>query len=140
MAALTHDPLDAAALTAALQRRDCGAVLTFLGTTRDHHDGRRVTQLSYEAYEPMALRELEALERESCERFEIEACTVSHRLGVVPPAEPSVVVVVASHHRGPAFDACRWVMDELKKRVPIWKKETYAEGGEEWVSGTKLEG
>ncbi|MBI5169476.1 MAG: molybdenum cofactor biosynthesis protein MoaE [Candidatus Eisenbacteria bacterium] len=140
MATLSHEPLDAAAATAALQRRDCGAVLTFLGTTRDHHDGRHVTRLSYEAYEPMALRELEALERESCERFEIEACTVAHRLGEVPPAEPSVVVVVASHHRGPAFDACRWVMDELKKRVPIWKKETYAEGGEEWVSGTKLEG
>lgn len=138
MAALTHEPLDAAALTAALQRRDCGAVLTFLGTTRDHHDGRRVTQLSYEAYEPMALRELEALERESCERFDIEACTVSHRLGVVPPAEPSVVVVVASHHRGPAFDACRWAMDELKRTVPIWKKEHFEGGGPGWVEGHLL--
>lgn len=139
MASLTHAPLDTPALAAALRRPDCGAVLTFEGTTRDHHDGRRVTRLAYEAYEPMALRELESLERESCERFAIVACAIAHRLGEVPPTEASVVVVVASHHRGPAFDACRWVMDELKRRVPIWKKERYDDGGAEWVEGTKLE-
>lgn len=138
MAELTHDVLDGAALAATLRRPDCGAVLTFEGTTRDHHDGRRVVRLAYEAYEPMALRELESLERESCERFDIRACVIAHRLGEVPPTEASVVVVVASHHRGPAFDACRWVMDELKKRVPIWKQERYDDGGAEWVEGTKL--
>ncbi|MFN8589114.1 MAG: molybdenum cofactor biosynthesis protein MoaE [Candidatus Eisenbacteria bacterium] len=139
MARLTHDSLDAAAMAAELRLPDCGAVLTFEGTTRDHHDGRRVVRLAYEAYEPMALRELEALERESCERFAIRACAIAHRLGEVPPTEASVVVVVASHHRGAAFDACRWAMDELKKRVPIWKQERYADGGAEWVEGTKLE-
>lgn len=140
MAALTHGVLDADAMTAALCRPDCGAVVTFLGTTRDHHEGRRVVQLSYEAYEPMALHELEALEREAVERFEIAACAIAHRLGEVPPAEASVVVVVASAHRGPAFEACRWVMDELKRRVPIWKKEHFAGGDAEWVGGTPLPG
>lgn len=139
MARLTHDPLDAAAMAAEMRLPDCGAVLTFEGTTRDHHDGRRVVRLAYEAYEPMALREIEALEHESCDRFAIRACAIAHRLGEVPPAEASVVVVVAAHHRGPAFDACRWVMDELKRRVPIWKQERYEDGGAEWVQGTMLE-
>lgn len=140
MASLHYEPLDANAMTAALLRADCGAVLTFLGTTRDHHEGRRVVRLAYEAYEPMALRELQSLEREAAERFEIAACVIAHRLGEVPPAEASVVVVVASAHRGPAFDACRWVMDELKRRVPIWKKEHFAEGDAQWVRGTPLPG
>ncbi len=140
MPSLTHGPLDVAAMTDALRREDCGAVLTFLGTTRDHHEGRRVARLAYEAYEPMALRELQALEREAAGRFEIAACVIAHRLGEVPPAEASVVVVVASAHRGPAFDACRWVMDELKRRVPIWKKEHFEGGDAQWVRGTPLPG
>ena len=138
MAELTRAPLDHGALTAAAARPDCGAVLLFLGTTRDHHEGRAVARLAYEAYERMALEALGRIEREACARFGIRSCAIVHRLGEVPPAEASVAVVVASAHRGPAFDACRWAMDELKRTVPIWKKERFADGGEEWVGGTPL--
>lgn len=138
MAELIHAAIDVSALLASAARPDCGAITLFLGTTRDHHEGRRVTRLSYEAYAPMAIAALERLEREAPERFAIATCRVTHRLGDVPLAEPSVAVVVAAAHRAPAFDACRWVMDELKRTVPIWKKEFFAEGDAAWVKGTPL--
>jgi len=139
VAELVHTAIDLAALVAAESRDDCGAVATFLGTTRDHHDGRRVTRLAYEAYEPMARAALETIEHTACERFAIAGCRIVHRLGEVPPRAASVAVVVTAAHRGPAFEACRWAMDELKRNVPIWKKEAYADGGEGWVGGTRLE-
>ena len=139
MAKLFHGPVDAAAMIAAATRADCGAVSVFLGTTRDHHDGRRVLRLAYEAYEPMAIAALERLEREARARFEIAACDIAHRLGEVPLREASVVVIVAAAHRGAAFDASRWVMDELKRTVPIWKREFFDDGDAEWVTGTRLE-
>lgn len=138
MAELTRSPIDSAALLAGATRPDCGAIALFLGTSRDHHEGHRVAGLAYEGYEPMALAALAAIERAACGRFAIAACAIVHRLGEVPIAEASVAVVVAAGHRGAAFDACRWAMDELKYRVPIWKKERYVEGGEGWVEGTKL--
>lgn len=138
MAELVSAPIDVTRVIAEIARPDCGAIATFLGTTRDHHAGRRVTRLAYEAYAPMALAALDALERAACERFEVAACRIVHRLGEVPLKEPSVLVAVAAAHRGPAFDACRWAMDELKRTVPIWKKEFYAEGDEGWVEGTPL--
>ena len=138
VAELIHTPIDTASLLARAARPDCGAIALFLGTTRDHQEGRRVARLAYEAYEPMALTALAAIESAACERFEVASCVIVHRLGDVPLAEPSVAVVVTAAHRGPAFDACRWAMDELKRNVPIWKKEHYAEGGAGWVEGTKL--
>ena len=138
MAELTPAPILVEQLLAAAARPDCGAIALFLGTTRDHHEGRRVSRLAYEAYEPMALAALESLERQAQERFAIASCRIVHRLGDVPLTEASVAVVVASAHRGPAFDACRWAMDELKRSVPIWKKEFFTEGGEGWVAGTPL--
>lgn len=138
MAELIHTPIDAVRLLAAAARPDCGAIALFLGTSRDHHEGRRVMALAYEAYEPMALAALERLESETVARHEVAACTIVHRLGDVPLAEASVAVVVTAAHRAPAFAACRWAMDELKRTVPIWKKEFYAEGGEGWVEGTRL--
>jgi molybdopterin synthase catalytic subunit len=138
VAELVAGPIDVSRMLAAIARPDCGAIASFLGTTRDHHDGRRVIRLEYEAYAPMALAALSALERAACERFAVAACAIVHRLGEVPLKEPSVAVVVAAAHRGPAFDACRWAMDELKRTVPIWKKEFYAEGGEGWVEGAPL--
>ncbi len=138
MAELTRDTLDAGALAAAAARPDCGAVLAFLGTTRNHHEGRSVVRLEYEAYERMAVEALARIESEACARFSVRSCAIVHRLGEVPPAQASVAVVVASVHRGAAFDACRWAMDELKRTVPIWKKERFADGGEEWVGGTPL--
>lgn len=139
MAELTRDRIPVELLLVEAPRADCGAVTLFLGTTRDHHEGRQVTGLSYEAYEPMALAAMEALEREALARFEIAACRIVHRIGPVPLTEASVAVVVTAAHRAPAFEACRWAMDGLKRVVPIWKKETYAEGDEGWVEGTRLQ-
>ena len=139
MAELLHRPLDPVALMNGAPRTDCGAVVLFTGTTRDHHQGRRVKRLAYEAYEPMALAALEALERATLERFAIASCHIVHRLGEVPIGEASVLVMVHAAHRAPAFEACGWAMDELKRSVPIWKKEFFEEGGEGWVEGTPLE-
>jgi molybdopterin synthase catalytic subunit len=139
VAEITRGVISVDRLLAATTRPDCGALALFVGTTRDHHQGRKVESLSYEAYEPMALTALEAIEREAAARFQIAICRIVHRLGEVPIIESSVMVAVAAAHRGPAFEACRWAMDELKRTVPIWKKEHYAEGGEAWVEGTRLE-
>jgi molybdopterin synthase catalytic subunit len=138
VADLVEGPIATEALLAAAARPDCGAVVLFLGTTRDHHEGRRVERLEYEAYRPMALAALEQVERETVERHDVASCRIVHRLGVVPPAEASVAVVVAAAHRAAAFDACRWAMDQVKRTAPIWKKEHYAGGDAGWVAGTKL--
>ena len=140
MAELTDGPIDADRMRRDAARPECGAVVVFLGTTRDHHDGRQVMRLGYEAYRPMALAALDLIEREAVARFPIAACAIVHRLGEVPVTEASVVVTVAATHRAAAFDACRWAMDELKRAVPIWKRELYEDGGAEWVAGTPLQG
>lgn len=138
MARLTEQAIDVVGLASAGARDDCGAVVVFLGTTRDHHDGRPVVELAYEAYPRMAEPALELLEHEALARFEIASCAIIHRLGVVPVREASVAVVVNAAHRGPAFDAAQWVMDELKRSVPIWKRERFADGDGAWVKGQPL--
>ncbi len=138
MPELVRQPIDAPGLLSQSSRADCGAIALFLGTSRDHHQGRKVARLFYEAYEPMALDALATHERQTLERFQVAVCRIVHRLGEVPIGEASVAVVVASAHRGPAFDACRWAMDELKRTAPIWKRETFAEGEDRWVEGTTL--
>lgn len=138
MAELVHAPIDSGRLAREAARPDCGAIAQFLGTTRDHLAGRRVTSLAYEAYEPMALVALEAIEAAAVARFEIATCRIVHRLGAVPLTETSVAVIVASPHRAAAFDACRWAMDELKRTVPIWKREIFEDGDSAWVEGTPL--
>ena len=139
MAELVEGPIAIERLLAAAARPDCGAVVLFLGTTRDHHEGREVVRLEYEAYRPMALAALEQIERDTVEQHEVASCRIVHRLGVVPPAEASVAVVVAAAHRSAAFDATRWAMDQVKSTAPIWKKEHYAGGGAAWVAGERLE-
>ena len=138
MADLVRVPLEASALLRGALRPDCGGTVLFLGTTRDRHEGKAVARLWYEAYEPMALEALAELEREAPRRFAIASCAIAHRLGEVPVGEASVAVVVAAPHRVAAFDACRWVMDELKRSAPIWKKERFATGEEAWVEGSRL--
>lgn len=138
MAELVHAPIDTAALLAAGEWPGCGAANLFLGTTRDHHEGRVVTRLEYEAHERMAIAAMEAIEHEARERFGLAQCVIVHRLGEVPVGEASVAVLTRSAHRGPAFESGRWAMDELKRRVPIWKLERYADGGSGWVAGTPL--
>jgi len=138
VAELIHTAIDIGARIAAAARPDSGAIAVFLGTTRDHHQGRRVTGLAYEAYEPMALDALAAIEHAALAHHAITSCRIVHRLGEVPPAEASVAVIVTAHHREAAFDACRRAMDELKHSVPIWKRETFADGDAEWVAGRRL--
>ena len=138
MAELVRGPLDVARMGAAAAHPSCGAIASFAGTTRDHHEGRRVVRLEYEAYERMALAALGGIERAALERFAVRSCAIAHRLGEVPAGEASVVVVVAAEHRGPAFDACRWAMDEVKRVVPIWKKEHFEAGPPAWVEGKPL--
>ena len=111
-----------------------GAAVVFEGVVRNNTRGRRTLYLAYEAYEAMALKQMEALAEEARSRFAVRAVTLVHRLGRLEIGETSVLIVVASAHRGPAFEACRWIIDTLKKTVPIWKKE-YFEDGAVWADG-----
>ncbi|HET6331034.1 MAG TPA: molybdenum cofactor biosynthesis protein MoaE [Holophagaceae bacterium] len=127
------DPLDAEALRTALTDTQAGALVLFEGRARDHHEGRAVLKLSYEAYAPMAEKELERLRQEAITRFGLLDCAVHHRTGEVPLTEAAVIVATSSAHRVEAFQAAAWVMDEIKASVPIWKRETYEDGSEAWV-------
>jgi molybdopterin synthase catalytic subunit len=138
VADLTPGPIVVERLLAEAARPDCGAIALFLGTTRDHHGGRRVVRLAYEAYEPMARAALERIEADAVRRHKVARCHIVHRLGEVPPGEASVAVIVTATHRAPAFEACRWAMDEVKSAAPIWKKEHYDSGDADWVEGTPL--
>lgn len=124
--------IDASAVTAAVAHPGTGATVTFLGTTRDHNDGRRVTQLEYEAYPEMALAEMRKIGATAQQRWPIERIAIVHRIGVVPIGEASVVIAVSSAHRRAAFEACHFAIDRLKEVVPIWKKEHF-DGGEVWI-------
>ncbi|MEZ5987981.1 MAG: molybdenum cofactor biosynthesis protein MoaE [Planctomycetota bacterium] len=130
---LVEGPLDPRALEAEVRRDSDGAVVTFLGVTRDHHEGSQVLGLAYECFEDMARRRMLAILAEVLAGHELGRIAVRHRLGEVPIGEASVVVVVSAPHRGPAFDAAREVMDRLKREVPIFQKERLADGGERWV-------
>ncbi len=112
---------------------EVGGIDVFIGTTRQWTEGKETHRLEYEAYTPMAKLEIERLIQSAVERWEIERVYVSHRLGLVPVAEASVIIGVAAAHRDAAFIACRFLIDSLKKTVPIWKKEYYADGTSEWV-------
>ena len=125
-------PIDAAAVTAAVAAPATGATCTFLGTTRDHNDGRAVTELEYEAYPEMAVAELRKIGDEARRRWPIARIAIVHRVGVVPIGEASVVIAVSSAHRVAAFEACHFAIDRLKEVVPIWKKEHF-DGGEVWI-------
>ena len=125
-------PIDARAVEAAVATSGAGAVVTFTGTVRDHARGQRVTALEYEAYEPAAEKMLARIGDEIGERWGIDRVAVVHRTGRLRPGEASVVIAVASAHRGEAFAACEYLIDRLKEIVPIWKKEFYDDGAV-WV-------
>ena len=129
---IVSHPIDAAAVAAAVADSGTGATVTFIGTTRDHNDGRRVTQLEYEAYPEMALAEMRKIGSTAHQRWPITGIAIAHRIGVVPIGEASVVIAVSAGHRRAAFDACHFAIDRLKEVVPIWKKEHFA-GGEIWI-------
>ena len=129
---ITDGPLDPAVLTDRVLASGSGAAVTFLGTTRDHNAGRRVTMLEYEAYRPMADRMLAQVASEMTERWGLGNVAIGHRLGRVGIGEISLVVAASAAHRQAAFDACQYAVDRIKQIVPIWKKEHF-EGGEVWI-------
>jgi molybdopterin synthase catalytic subunit len=133
MIEITSSPIDHAALTERLRANHAGAVCTFLGTVRDLTGDRKTVALRYEAYPEMALKKLAELERAARARWPIIELALVHRIGDLGPGEVSVVVAVSTPHRHQAFDACRWLIDTLKEVVPIWKRETWDDGKEEWV-------
>ncbi len=133
--AILEAPLDVAAIRAAALDPGAGAVVVFEGCARDSHQGRPVRQLAYEAFVPMAEAELGRLREEAMARFGLTRCLIHHRLGEVPLQEAAVVVAASSPHRQAAFQAAAWIMDRIKETAPIWKRESYQDGGDTWVEG-----
>jgi molybdopterin synthase catalytic subunit len=131
--ALVHQPIDPVRLLAEAQRSRNGASVLFLGAVREVNDGRAVTGIEYTAYEAMAERELGRIVDEAARRFASDDVIVEHRLGSLEIGEVSVAIVAAHPHRARAFDAARYVVEELKRRVPIWKLEHYVDGTRVWV-------
>ena len=129
---LTTEPIDVGQVARRVVPRECGATVTLDGYTREWTAGRKTLYLVYEAYDTMALTEMQRLGRDAHKRFEIAHVGIVHRTGRLEIGETSVVIAVSAPHRRPAFEACEWLIKELKRTVPIWKKEVY-EDGEEWV-------
>ena len=132
-ARLRREPIDPAALLRAVSQPRNGALVLFLGVVRDVNDGRGVTGIEYSAYEAMAARELADIAHEAAARFDVGDLVIEHRLGELALEEASVGIAVAHPHRAAAYEASRWVIEELKRRVPIWKREHYVDGTREWV-------
>lgn len=132
MVNLTQNVLDVDAVLKAVTTPESGGIDVFIGTTRNHSDGRPVALLEYEAYEEMALRKMEEIVAAARSRWALHKIAIVHRLGKVPVGEASVIVAVSSAHRKEAFEACRHLIDTLKKEVPIWKREHFADGTSEW--------
>ena len=132
--AITRDPIDTAAVANTLKKPEDGATAIFEGIVRNNTRGRQTLYLDYESYEAMALKKLEELAQQALADFKIRDVALVHRLGRIEIGETSVLIVVASAHRGAAFDACRWLIDTLKRTVPIWKKEYFIDGAV-WADG-----
>lgn len=131
---LTRDLVDADALVASAKQGDDGAVLVFDGIVRNNSRGRQTLYLDYEAYDEMALKQMNQLAGEAIKRFGVRHVTIVHRLGRLKVGETSVLIIVSSAHRAQAYEASRWLIDSLKRTVPIWKKETFADGAV-WADG-----
>jgi len=131
---MVRERIDTAHIADSLKHAEDGACVVFEGIVRNQTRGRKTLYLNYEAYEEMAAQQLESLAEQALKQFQVRDVVIVHRLGRLEIGETSVLIVVASAHRGPAFDACRWLIDILKRRVPIWKKE-YFEDGAVWADG-----
>jgi molybdopterin synthase catalytic subunit len=134
--AIVQRPIDPQALVAEVASAATGATILFLGTVRDVNDGRAVRGIEYASYESMAARELDAIAREASARFGTLAIVVEHRIGRLGLGEVSVAIAVAHPRRVEAYEASRFMIEELKRRVPIWKREEYVDGTREWVDPT----
>jgi MoaE-MoaD fusion protein len=133
-AKIVREPIETAALLAKIKCPADGAVVVFEGIVRDNSRGRRTLFLDYEAYQEMALKQMTGVMEQALSQFPIREVAMVHRVGRLQIGETSVLIVVASAHRGAAFDACRWLIDTLKRTVPIWKKEHF-EDGAVWADG-----
>ena len=131
---ITQAAIDTAKFANALKHPEDGATAIFEGIVRNNTRGRQTLYLDYESYEAMALKKMEELAQQALADFKIRDIALVHRLGRIEIGDTSVLIVVASAHRGPAFDACRWLIDTLKRTVPIWKKEYFVDGGV-WADG-----
>lgn len=130
---ISAEPIDVATLSRELASAHAGASVGFEGWVRNHNEGRDVKRLDYQAYIPLARAEGERILAEACERFAIVEARCVHRVGALAIGDLAVWVGVSAAHRGAAFDACRYIIDEVKKRVPIWKNEHYADGESGWL-------
>jgi len=135
---ITEQAIDALMLGARLDHVQAGAQVVFSGTVRDHHGGRAVRHLDYEGYAPLARRTGSSILAESRTRWPLLAAVGCHRLGHLEIGAVAVWIGVATAHRAEAFAACAWIMDEVKARVPVWKRETYADGEVMWSQGTVI--
>lgn len=133
-AAIVRERIDTRAVLESLKRPEDGAAIAFEGVVRNNTRGRRTLYLDYEAYEEMALSQMEELAAQALGKFQIRDVAIVHRLGRLEIGETSVLIVVASAHRGPAYEASRWLIDTLKQTVPIWKKEYFVDGAV-WADG-----
>ena len=133
MIELTHKPIDTSGVLASVSSTDAGAVVLFLGTTREFTHGRQTASLDYECYPAMAERKLAELEAEARLRWPLTDCSIVHRLGRLELSEASIAIAVSSPHRQAAFEAGKWLIDTIKEVVPIWKRENWADGTSEWV-------
>lgn len=131
---LVHDRIDTNAILSAIKAGEDGAVTVFDGIVRNNTRGRQTLYLDYTAYESMALAQMQELATEAKERFSVREVAMVHRLGRLEVGETSILIAVASAHRGITFDACRWLIDTLKKQVPIWKREVFVDGAV-WAPG-----
>ncbi len=139
MIQLTHQPIDFAALTESVRSNQAGAVVLFLGTVREMTHGWQTVALDYDAYPEMAQAKLNEIETEARTRWPVIECGIAHRLGHLELGDVSVAVAVSCPHRHQAFDAGRFLIDQLKEVVPIWKKENWSDGSTEWVHpGTEV--
>lgn len=139
MSFLTSQPLDVTTLAASVHAPEAGAVATFVGLVRNHHAGRQVVSLGYSAYGQMAEKVCADVCREAEARWNVKIA-LAHRIGELAIGDAAVAIAVASSHRDASFEACRWVIDETKRRVPIWKHERYADGTAAWVDPTAPSG
>ena len=133
MISLTHSPIDPSAILAQVASNDAGAVVLFLGTTREFTKGRQTASLDYECYPQMAEAKLAELEAQAREKWPLVHVAIVHRLGRLALGEASIAIAVSSPHRQAAFEAGKWLIDTIKEDVPIWKQENWSDGTSEWV-------
>jgi molybdopterin synthase catalytic subunit len=138
MIRLTREPIDSAAVLTDVHSTAAGAAVLFVGQTREFTQGKQTTHLGYECYPAMAEKKLAELEAEARQRWPLIGCSIVHRLGRVDLGETSVAIAVSSPHRRDAFEAGQWLIDTLKKEVPIWKEEHWADGTREWMGTGEL--